>query len=537
MKRFNSSLQFKVVFGVAVLVLVVLASIIYLNIISQQKQMKEQFQTSTKILAEAVYNSILYPMAIGNSKSIQQQLAEYANNKNVNVYIFGYDKLITYSSEKDKINTDLLKNTNSPEMTKAINQMLASGSAPDKAIEEIIDGTHYVSVLWPLTNDKRCHHCHGESRTVLGGALVEQNSESMFTALESVRNKNAFVGFIGSFVILLALVFMISRLVSRPIHNVISGLNEMAQSVSETSGEVATISNQIATGTANQAAAIEETSSSLEEMSAMTKQNADNAFEADKLMKQVEQTTHRARESMGRISESMDEISSASEQTQKIIKSIDEIAFQTNLLALNAAVEAARAGEAGAGFAVVADEVRNLAMRAAEAAKNTAALIGGNVKTIQNGADLTKGMSAEFAEVLSSITKMSNLVREISAASRDQAQGIEQINKAVGEVDKVIQESAINAEQAATASSRMNDQSGLMISFVGRLQNLIDGDGSDGDGLVDQEAFNQSPRAEKGNSAHAMVEQKRPVIMPKVRPKAAKQVPHKTGHEPIPVDF
>ena len=110
---------------------------------------------------------------------------------------------------------------------------------------------------------------------------------------------------------------------------------------------------------------------------------------------------------MNRLMEFMQEISSASDKTQKIIKTIDEIAFQTNLLALNAAVEAARAGEAGAGFAVVADEVRNLAMRAAEAAKNTAALIEGNVKMIQTGADLAKSMSGEFSEVASSVLKAS----------------------------------------------------------------------------------------------------------------------------------
>jgi len=114
----------------------------------------------------------------------------------------------------------------------------------------------------------------------------------------------------------------------------------------------------------------------------MTQQNAANAGEADNLMREANKVFDRANDSMGQLNTSMAEISSASEDTFKIIKTIDEIAFQTNLLALNAAVEAARAGEAGAGFAVVADEVRNLAMRAAEAAKNTSGLIEGkNSKT------------------------------------------------------------------------------------------------------------------------------------------------------------
>ena len=99
---------------------------------------------------------------------------------------------------------------------------------------------------------------------------------------------------------------------------------------------------------------------------------------------------------MGELTQSMEEISKASEETSKIIKTIDEIAFQTNLLALNAAVEAARAGEAGAGFAVVADEVRNLAMRAADAAKNTANLIEGTVKQVKEGGELGISDQREF---------------------------------------------------------------------------------------------------------------------------------------------
>jgi methyl-accepting chemotaxis protein len=211
----------------------------------------------------------------------------------------------------------------------------------------------------------------------------------------------------------------------------------------------------------------------------MTKQNAENATQADKLMHQVEGITSSAQDSMNRLMEFMQEISSASDKTQKIIKTIDEIAFQTNLLALNAAVEAARAGEAGAGFAVVADEVRNLAMRAAEAARSTAALIEGNVTMIQTGADLAKSMSGEFSEVASSVLKASSLVKEISAGSKEQAQEVEQINQAVAGVDKVVQENAANAEEASATSTQMQEQAERMLDFVNRLLALVKGRADD----------------------------------------------------------
>jgi methyl-accepting chemotaxis protein len=272
-----------------------------------------------------------------------------------------------------------------------------------------------------------------------------------------------------------ALGILLTRGVTKPINRVVEGLTAGADQVASASTQVSSASQSLAEGASEQAAGIEETSSSIEEMSSMTKQNAENANQANTLVTETGRVVDEANRSMTELTESMKEITIASEETAKIVKTIDEISFQTNLLALNAAVEAARAGEAGAGFAVVADEVRNLAMRAADAAKNTSNLIEGSVKKIKTGSDIVTKTNEAFSKVAVGSKKIGELVGEIAAASSEQAQGIDQINKAVSEMDKVVQKNAASAEESASAAEEMNAQAVVMKDFVGELVLLVEG--------------------------------------------------------------
>ena len=268
---------------------------------------------------------------------------------------------------------------------------------------------------------------------------------------------------------------LITRNINQKLSRLAGTLGQGAEQVASASSQVAAASQSLAQGSSEQAASLEETSSSLEEMSSMTTKNADAAQQAATLSAEAKAAADKGSLAMSKMSDAINGIEKSATETAKIIKVINEIAFQTNLLALNAAVEAARAGEAGKGFAVVAEEVRNLAMRSAEAARNTSSMIEASVGSARNGVSIASEVGGSLAEIVGASEKVNALITEIAAASQEQSKGIGQINTAVGQMDKVTQSSAANAEQSAAASEELSSQAEQMQAMVRELLALVQG--------------------------------------------------------------
>ncbi|MCE5282311.1 MAG: methyl-accepting chemotaxis protein [Deltaproteobacteria bacterium] len=304
---------------------------------------------------------------------------------------------------------------------------------------------------------------------------TEQNANIERDAASAINMKTmlmfgiALIGILG----VCGLAFVITRSITRPLSGVISGLTETADRVVAATGMMFSASQTLEEGSSRLASSLEETSTFLEEMSSMTKQNADNAGRAKAMMGDAGHIVEKVRGHMDEMNSAIVEITKTSEETGKIIKTIDEIAFQTNLLALNAAVEAARAGEAGAGFAVVADEVRNLALRAAGAAKNTNKLIENIVSAVKNGNELTRMTQEAFKENISISGKISQLVDDIATVSDGQSRGIARVNTAVLEMNNVTQSTAANAEESANAAEELNGQAEQMKGYVEDLSAIV----------------------------------------------------------------
>ncbi len=263
------------------------------------------------------------------------------------------------------------------------------------------------------------------------------------------------------------------RAISKVLAGVADSLQAGALQTTAAAGQVSAASQSLAEGATEQAASLEETSASLEEISSMAKRNAESAGRIHDMMTQEAQSNFQlVNDRMTAMQKTVTEASQASQETAKIIKTIDEIAFQTNILALNAAVEAARAGEAGAGFAVVAEEVRNLAQRSAQAARETQELIERAATKTGDTLSLYGQVSQLLAKNGEIAQKVSVAIAEVATASREQNQGIGQVTQAVAQMDQVTQRNAANAEESAGAAEELNAQAHAMQENVGQLLSL-----------------------------------------------------------------
>ena len=261
----------------------------------------------------------------------------------------------------------------------------------------------------------------------------------------------------------------IKKALNTAIDNLDIGFQQVASSanqVASAADHIGSSSQIVAHGASEQASTLEEISSSLQELSSISKMNATNAREAKGLTEAARTSSVRGVENMTRLSEVVNRIKASSDDSVKIVKTIDEIAFQTNLLALNAAVEAARAGEAGKGFAVVAEEVRNLAMRSAEAAHSTAELIEESVKNASVGVEMNQEVLENLQEISTQVNKVSEVMNEIALASEQQQEGVEQINTAIEQLNIVTQQNASISEESAATAEELTGQSNELKSMV-----------------------------------------------------------------------
>ncbi len=261
--------------------------------------------------------------------------------------------------------------------------------------------------------------------------------------------------------------------VMKEIATIINNHYEIVSSVSMEVEKLTTGNQTLSSSISKQAASVEEINSTLAELSSIGKRSADGSSEVNHTIQQTLKKMQEVEVFIKRLETYMREVEKSGIETSKVIKTIDEIAFQTNLLALNAAVEAARAGEAGAGFAVVADEVRHLAMKAAEASRVTASLIGETINKVQQGTSITNDVLESFQKMASEIQSVSGVIEEIATTSSSTFTGLSQINEAISEINNGIQQNAGVSQETSTTAENLGAETKTLSQSMMSLIRLV----------------------------------------------------------------
>ncbi len=386
------------------------------------------------------------------------------NKETLNKALADYEKTIT--TPEDRAAFDRVVAARKP-WVDSLNALLPVSRANDKAQADIMINGPMSAAYRTLSEAADALASLNENRGRTAGASLQATAENTQTGVYiAIATALAVSGVFATLIV---------RGTNKTLTRMANTLGEGAGQVASAAGQVSGSSQSLAQGASEQAAALEETTSALQEMSSMTRKNAEAAGQATDLAAEAKSSADKGNSAMHRMSEAINSIQKSAQDTAKIIKVIDEIAFQTNLLALNAAVEAARAGEAGKGFAVVAEEVRNLAMRSAEAAKNTASLIEESVQASRNGVAISTDVGNTLTEINTSVAKVNDLISEIARSSQEQSRGIDQVNQAVTQMDQVTQSSAANAEESAAAAEELSSQAAQLNVVVDELQELVSG--------------------------------------------------------------
>ena len=259
------------------------------------------------------------------------------------------------------------------------------------------------------------------------------------------------------------------------LRNAISNVRDSTDTIATASGEIAAGNLDLSSRTEQQAANLEETSSSMDELTSTVKQNADKAKQANLMVVSASDIAVKGGKVVSQVVDTMGSIKESSRKIVDIIGVIDSIAFQTNILALNAAVEAARAGEQGRGFAVVASEVRSLAQRSAAAAKEIKELIDNSVEKVDEGGNLVDETGMTMSQIVDAVKQVADIMGDIAVASSEQSTGIEQVKIAITQMDEFTQQNAALVEEAAAASSSMQDQAANLAQTVAvfKLENVV----------------------------------------------------------------
>lgn len=465
-------------------IILVIALVISFAIIGERARTKGIVKREGEVLAAAVQGAMSESLARGDNDAVIEQFAKLKTSApNIDVFVFDFEGEVSFGTSTELVGQTVHTVTSNRDVEQAVVETLAAGELHQGAYEEKVEGRPYLTVVRPILNSPRCHHCHGESREILGGILVRTSTESAARAIRAARNINVAIGLIGLAAALLLLHFLLVRVVRNLLQGIVSGsdvmtassveLTGVSQQLSADSRETSSRSQSVeealkdlSTTLGSVAASMEQTSSASDAISISTEEMTSSVAEIAREAEAASNMTADAVSESVRAMDAIQELVGEAEEIGSVTNVINDISRQTNLLALNATIEAARAGEAGRGFAVVANEVKNLAGQTSDAIE----IIQAKIERIQGSTARIARQVEGFSEVVdkvnaivsviaTSVEEQSAVTNEIATSVSQSSDGVRQVTGDVHRISAGLDNIAVDMTQVNEAATQVSANS------------------------------------------------------------------------------
>ncbi len=258
--------------------------------------------------------------------------------------------------------------------------------------------------------------------------------------------------------------------VQKTLSHTLLGIEDAAEQVDFSANNMSSGAQSLAQGATEQASTIQELAASIEDLTNQSVQESSSAKTASHDVGQIGEKILESNQQMKNMLSAMDNISRQSAEVEKIVKTVEDIAFQTNILALNAAVEASRAGNAGKGFAVVADEVRNLAAKSSQAAQNITDLIQATIRAVKDGVTIADVTATSLGEVSQNMQGVMDSIQSIAGRLQNESSALENISTGIEQLSAVVQTNSATSEESAATAEELAGQVSLMKDMVNKFQ-------------------------------------------------------------------
>ena len=301
-------------------------------------------------------------------------------------------------------------------------------------------------------------------------ASVEAPLAEARTAMVAIANADLSVRMTGSYAGEYGVIRDAVNRAAASLADVMDEVRAAAEQVDDASSHIASASSSLALDAQRQAQAFDSVDQTLQLVAADAETATQDASAVCQLADGARRHTEDGSQVAAELAAAMTAIKESSDATARIVRTIDEIAFQTNLLALNAAVEAARAGDSGRGFAVVADEVRALALRSAEAARNTATLLAEASERAERGVILRSQQEKALEQILAAIRNVDGVANRMRNGLGGQRDRVQVATATMRDLNAVVQSVAASAEEGASSSEELHANAAILSSTTSRFE-------------------------------------------------------------------